>query len=684
MKKKDILTLNAWVEEAQWAARDWRAESWRDCEMYDGGDAQWTQLDFDNAIEAGIDPLTINRTFPVVNMILGSEAINKSDMIAKGRTQDDGEISQVMTEALKYVMDQCSGEHLISEAFKDQIISGFGCLSPTLNMDPRKEKITLKYRDWKEVFFDPFSSPWWSPERTRYVFMQRWMDLDDLQGMFPEKAQDLEVVFDELAGTSDERATTFIDDNAWLVEDNIRHMSGRGWIDSERKRIRPVEMWYPVWEKCRFATFADGRCIEITKNMHWREQAELMMASEEVMEAPVKKMQVCTFVHDLELAHRPTPYSHDQYPFVPMLAYIDRLRQPFGVPRQIRGQDEEVNKRRSMALAMLKNRRVTMEKGAIADDESAQAVYEEAQKVNSFIILKDGGMPKFRIDEQANFAAPQMDILRQSENEIQEISGPNQESMGYKSNVQSGVAIEKKIVQGGVTTATLFANMRRSLKMVAEQTVANVQGNWKHPKILRITDRLSGADRFVELNQRIAEDGKPIQIKNNITQGVYDIVISEAPQTDTVREQNMNLIIEWVKKSPPEAIPLLMQMAFEMSNLPNKDVMVAKLKPLLGGDPTEDDLSPEEIKAKLVAQMEAAAEESQKQAEIEDTMIKLDLKEKSLRNVQAEADIKETLAGIEKLFAEVQKTQSEMKIDQTEMKIELMEKINGVKQEAAA
>ena len=115
--------FNAWVKDAAWASSEWRAESWRDCEMLDGADAQWTQEDWDAAVAAGIDPITINRTFPTVQIILGSQAINRQDITAKARTTEDAEISQVMTEGMKFILDQSDGHAIISEAFRDASLS---------------------------------------------------------------------------------------------------------------------------------------------------------------------------------------------------------------------------------------------------------------------------------------------------------------------------------------------------------------------------------------------------------------------------------------------------------------------------------------------------------------------------------------------------------------------------------
>ena len=680
----DIKTLNVWVQEAQWAAREWREQSWRCSEMYDGGKAQWTQADYDAAIDAGIDPVTINRTFPAVNLLLGYEVINKYDITAKARTIKDNEVSQIMTESIKFIMDQCSGTYLISQAFKDQVIPGFGCLSPTLNTDPRKEKLTLKYRDWKEMWGDPFSPPWWAPETTKYVFQQRWTDLTSVQTMFWEKKDELQDKFNELSGAQSDTYSSFFDDEASYIEENRRQMAGSGWVESKRKRVRPVEMWYPMDERRSFAVFNEGTVVELD-DKELDEQFQIVQQAQKVVVAMVKKMYVCTFIDDLILMHQPSPFPHDEYPFVPFIGYIDRFNTPYGVPKQIMGQDEEVNKRRSMALAFLKSRRVTVEEGVAEDKPGLQRIYEEANKLDGFVVVKKGMINKIEIHEQAELAPSQTAILQQDEREIQEMSGANSESMGYKTPAGSGKALEKKMTQGATTTATLFDNKRRSLHKIGEQVVANVQGFWSAPKVLRITDRLSGAERFVELNQRVIGEGNKITVRNNITQGKYDTVISDQPQSDTIREQNMNLVIEWVKKSPPEIIPHLMSMAFEMSNIPNKDMLLAKIKPLLGGNFEEEDLTPEEIKENAKKQMAMAQKKQQEAERLQKAGIHLELSNKELENIKIKAEIQKILVDAKVEWEEARLKGDQFKVDAIAQGFEMTQKaLEGVTKQQGA
>ena len=141
IKKPGIKVLNAWVVEAKDAAEDWRKDSWRSCEAVDG--KILTDDEEDEMIDKGITPLDINRIFPVVNLLTGSQALNKYDSIAKGRTNQDIETARTMTESVKFVYDQNGVEFLLSKAFKDGVVPGIGFLSAGINPDPRKEKIQV-------------------------------------------------------------------------------------------------------------------------------------------------------------------------------------------------------------------------------------------------------------------------------------------------------------------------------------------------------------------------------------------------------------------------------------------------------------------------------------------------------------------------------------------------------------
>lgn len=648
----ELTTLTAWVHEAMWASQEWRGESWRDAEMYDGGAAQWTTEDWEEAKAANINPITINRTFPTVNFILGSQVINKFDIMVKGRTVKDVDTANTMTEGVKFVMDQWGGEFLVSQAFRDQAIPGIGWLDVGLSHDPRRERIKVAWRDWKEVWWDPFSSPWVNPHTTRYVFHAPWVDVKSLMMLFPNKRKEIREMYDEMSGSMKEEIGSLFWDEATVVEMQTRMLAGRQWADADRGRIRPVKMWYPQHEMAWFSIFADGRVIEFSddkKSPHFmepNEQFDVITSAEETLQAVVNKMHCCTFMGQLELQRAPSPFPHDMYPLIPFVGYIDRYRFPYGVPRQLRGQDEEVNKRRSMALAMLKSRRVTIEENAVDGGRPAlQNLYDEANKLDGFLVVKEGKMNAIKIDEMAQLNHFQIRLLEQSEREIREIAGPGIEQTEAGGKVQSGKALEKRAQTTATISAPLFENLRRSQGILGEQVIANMQGFWKGEKVLRITDRITGADRFVEMNKKMRTPSG-IVIRNDITQGKYDAIVSESPQTDTVREQNMNLLIEWVKKSPPEAIPYILIAAFELSNIPNKEQLLSKIRPILGIPPDEENLSPEELKQKTLQALQQQQQAQAKSADRQEKAADAELEGMVLDNLVKRAELKKTDADI--------------------------------------
>lgn len=657
-KLPDINQLLQWREEAMIASSVWRQESWRDCEMYDG--SQWTEEDYRKAKNAGIPyVLTINHTFPTVNLLLGSQINNKYDIIAKARTVKDSELNQTMTEGIKFVMDQWDGEFKISQAFRDGVIPGIGWMMTGYSADPRKERVKISYKDWKEVWWDPYSPPWVDIENTRYMFTQRWMDVIDLQAIFWEKAKEIEEITSEMANASVRTASSYIWDEATIVEEEIRYNIGTGWTNASRKRIRPCELWYTNYVTAMFAIMPDGTALEIAENLPPIDQFQLVRAATQIAVANIKKLRVATFLGSLLLDDVPSPFSHDEYPFIPFVGYIDRFNGPYGVPRNLRDQEEEINRRRSMALALLNSRRVIAEEDVASKEMSLQDLYDEVNKPDGFLVVAAGsiGKQKIQIQDQAKLMPPQISLMQESKDEIHQISGANNELLGYKSNAVSDVAMRNRQQSGSTMTVSLFDNHRRSLGRLGGQVACLIQGSWSPGKILRITDRLSGAEKYVEICRRLQNSDGSITIKNNITQTKFDTVIAEQPINDTIREANLNMIIEWIKRSPPQIIPQLVIIGMELSNIPNRDQILSKLKPLLGINPLEEDMTEEERKQKLIEQLQAESQKKQAVEEMQMAGAQLDLQNKQLTNEQL-------LAQIRKIFADIQANQDNTAIAQ--------------------
>ena len=630
-KPADIKQLLSFVSEAQSAHSEWRRQSWEDYEFRDG--QHWTRSAHQKLVDKGINPLTINRIFPVLNLLKGHFIRNQQDIIAKGRTKQDNELAQVMSEAFAFVKDQNHGAQLCTRAFEDEITAGLGFIEVGRNPDPRQEVVQWRRQPWYTLWWDPYADPFLDKETCRYAFTAPWKDLEDLILLFPEKRKE---IFEKFAHLTNEHYVPEIYDPGTDVEEYHRHLSSNHWVNAERKRVRPIEMWYTVITKSLFAVMPDSRVIDIDGLEDPTAQLDVVRHARELVSAHVKKMRVATFMSDLLLQDIPSPYAHDKYPYVPFVGYLDRWNQPFGVPRQLKEQAMEVNKRRSMALALVSNRRVIVEEGAAKD---INKVYSEANRHDGFIVLKKGQKNNFEIQEMDGLASSQIDLMHQSEREIQEIAGVNDEALGKESKLQSGIALEKKEHQSSAVTLSLLDNAVHAQRVLGELTTAMVQSEWTGPKVLRVVDRMSGAEKFVEINQKVYDENKgAIDIRNNITEARFDIVTALAPITDTMREKNMELLFSAINKAPPEAVGPLLHMAFEISDIPGKDALLKQVRESTGLPPLDEDLTQEQREAvehqRKMQKDQAAAEEAQ------------------IKKAEREADIAETVAKAEKLRAE--------------------------------
>jgi len=78
-----LRTRRRWVDEAKEALRQTKEDTWRCHEAVDG--KILTDKDYKAMVDSGIDPIDINRIFPVIGLLSGMQSINRRDIIAKGR-----------------------------------------------------------------------------------------------------------------------------------------------------------------------------------------------------------------------------------------------------------------------------------------------------------------------------------------------------------------------------------------------------------------------------------------------------------------------------------------------------------------------------------------------------------------------------------------------------------------------
>lgn len=604
-KEKTADELIAWVAEAVNIHQVWRKESWTDYEFRDG--VQWSEEEMDVLVnDKNIQPLTINRITPIIKFIHGWFILNQRDYSVKGRTKEDVELGQVMSEALMFVRDQNKGIQKISNAFLEQIITGIGCTKVFYNSDPRKEKVSFTRVPWHDIWWDPFSTPWFDSETARYAFTAPWKDLDVFCSFFPDKAKEIREQYD--AATSDSLGSISMDEGE-AVEDFKRQLSSMGyWADMERKRIRPVEMWYPVFDERLFLKMKNGRILDL-EDMSGQDRFEALRYSKELITATVRKMRVAVLFNTMKVYDIPSPLPFDDFPFSTFVAYTDRFGLPFGVPRELTDLSKELNKRRSVALARADDFRMFTEKGAVEDLDTA---YYEANRSRGHIVLTANGMGKIKIEDLKDLASTQMALAQQTRQEINEVSGTLDESMAIPDQVQSEGALQEKKGLQNIKLASLFQNADIAIKDLGTKLCSMIQNSWTEEKTFRVTDRMTGVDAFIKINQSIVgPNGETIQVKNNIAESTFDIVVTTSQVTDTQRDKTLDLIFSALNKAPPEAIAPLLNLGLAMSDIPDKGEWLEQIMTATGMEKYPDGMSKEDKDTVKLAKAQAAQQQQE-------------------------------------------------------------------------
>ena len=291
-KQATLKQLINWAAEAQLVAQDWRQDSWQDYEFRDG--KQWTQSDLARMEKLGIRALTINRTFPVLNMLQGQYLLSPSMIVAKGRTKQDNELGNVMSEALVFVSDQCQGPLHKKRAFEQAITAGIGFLETGYNTDPRMEKVCFFPRNWYSVWWDPYSTPWLPKNSCRYAFTAEWVNLDDVIMLFPEKEKEIRDQFQRLS--VDDFVPDILDEGT-QIEEMRRYIGSSSWVNSTTNRVRPIEMWYTVVNKCFFAKLPNQQVIDLDTLKSPNEEYQVIQWLLRLFRLMLRK---CALRHSLE------------------------------------------------------------------------------------------------------------------------------------------------------------------------------------------------------------------------------------------------------------------------------------------------------------------------------------------------------------------------------------------------
>ena len=608
--------LLRWRRQSRIAHMKNREQMAIDEDYYDGIQLEAEDLSILN--ERNQPANVFNVTKNTMNYLLGVEKASRIDYSIKPRKKSDAQGAKAKTKVMKYVEDANRGEYARSLAFADAVKAGVGWLEEGVRSDENEEPLYCRHEDWRNMWFDnlgrePDLSDW------RYVRREKWVDLDIATDMFPERKEVLEALssgVNSLYPFLPEDVTIADNASEFDLETDVDALLG-GAYDNLRERVKLCEMWYRWPQKVQIIKMEDDQtpygALHGSIYRPEREAHKYLVKGGYASLYDTRKMVVrcamwagATYLQDVM-----TPYDHNRFPFIPIFCYrFKRDGMPYGAIRDIRAPQDDLNKRRNKSLFLLQASKVMFEKGAV---DSPQAFLDEWNRPDCVAEVNQGAISanKIKVIDNLALSREHLEMARDSERFIHNITGVQAEMQGQSQRDLSGKAINALQNQGSMTSGPIFDNYYHAFQLAGEIRLSNIEQFYDQEKELRITGD-QRVDEFVEINKPNSETG---EIENSIVRSKADFIVGKQDFRETMRVAARDMLSDLITKVPPDVALALLDMVVELyDDLNGKDEIVARIRKINGQSGPDDEMTPEERAAKKQAndmKMKKAQEQEQ-------------------------------------------------------------------------
>lgn len=597
--KIDHDTLVEWVNEADTATVDSRTNAERCRDYYDS--RQISESEARSLKKRKQAPVVINRIKPKIDGLAGMERTNRTTAKAYPRTPKHDKDATGATEAIRFVLQDNFYPQLRSSAWENLTVEGTGGVEVIVKPYGKDFKICIHHIMWDRIIYDPHSRRRDFSD-ARYLGQVVWMDYDQALDTYPD-GQD---VLENMQSGSE------------TYDDKPR------WLDTKRKRVKIVELYYLDGKDWYYACFTMGGFLKPKKI------------------SPYKNEE-----------------GETEHPYEFASLFVDREGQRYGATLQYLDVQDEINKRRSKALHLMSVRQVMLERGAVEDVNKARA---ELARPDGVVEVTPGMV--FEVLKTGDMAAAQFNLLQEAKNEIDAV-GYNAAASGKEQKSMSGIALENRRMAGQTEIAPMFDVLKHMDVRVYRKIWNRIKEYWREEKWLRVTDDPANM-RFVALNYKDPSTG---QMQNDIAALDVDIIIDDAPDSVTMQQEEFVALSEMVKSGipiPPTAI-------IEASNLKNKDRILQEMRQGMQIPPEVKEqmqkMQQENIQLKAGAQVE----QMKLQAEVQADRAKLSMERGKMA---AEIQLKREMAAAE-IQLEREKARNEIMLEREKLRGEMA--IEGAK-----
>lgn len=433
---------------------------------------------------------TFNRIRRVVNMISGYQRKNRKSTVVTPIENGDAETADQFTKILMWLNQHEGVLETISDAFEGSLVTGMNLLHVWMDYrtDPVSGNIRVDNCNYNSYLIDPYFKKQ-DLSDCRAIWKRSFLTKREAISLLPGQA-------DEVLGLQGLDSGTGRDGKFQFMAESYNY--------GMKNLLTYDEFWYRDYRTQK--VICDPQTGEI---MEWPgstndEQLKLYMQTYPqlvMLEQEIPTTRLAIVVQGRVFYDGPNPMGIDQYPFVPVFSYYAPQLPYFptrvqGVVRGLRDAQYLYNRRKVIELDILESQ---INSGFIYKENALvnpKDVWQITGQGRGLALKEEANMTDVIQIQAPNVPPSMIELSKIMGQEIQEISGVNEELLGSAIDDKAGILSMLRQGAGLTTLQGLFDNLDHAQKLLGNLMLNLIQANFTPGKVQKILEGQQPAPQF--------------------------------------------------------------------------------------------------------------------------------------------------------------------------------------------
>ena len=450
----------------------------------------WTEADIDSRFRAGDQSLwediygnlpaarrrvfNFNRIRRVCNMVSGYQRNHRKSTTVVPIENSDEKTADQFTKIMMWAMEKDSCLDTISQAFDGTLTTGMNLLSTWMDYteEPINGDIRVDNVSYNAYLIDPFFRKH-DLSDCNFIWTRKWLTKTQIKSLLPERKSEIDKL--NASGNRDGKFEYMPESYNYGMTDLLTY----------------DEFWYRDY---RTQTLLVD--VKTGETMEWKGKDEdldvFLSKFPEItsLEIEVPTTKLAIVAQGIVMYSGPNPMGVDPYPFVPVLGYYDPQIPYFpyrvqGVVRGLRDSQYLYNRRKVIELDILESQINSGFKYKPDSLVNPKDIFLQGQG-RGLAIKQDAQLSDVEQIQAPSIPESMIELSRILGEEIQQISGVNEELLGSAVDDKAGVLAMLRQGAGLTTLQILFDQLDYSQKLLGRLFIDLIQSNFSPGKIQRI------------------------------------------------------------------------------------------------------------------------------------------------------------------------------------------------------